>query len=153
MHFRRKIPPTTRPNPTRKATRPTDLGVDAPGAPTTSRPDLDPRAGTNRQARHGTGGEQGKASEGGYLVLGVELLLELGDLPLLGGGEVLGVVPAHLVRPGEPSLPYPCARRSPPAPDAAAAPVVTVWRLVISRAVAVVGERRGWKRSSGILSI
>lgn len=30
------------------------------------------------------------------LVLGVELLLELGDLPLLGGGEVLGVVPAHL---------------------------------------------------------
>ena len=28
--------------------------------------------------------------------MGVELLLELGDLPLLGGGEVLGVVPAHL---------------------------------------------------------
>jgi len=90
--------------PREKQPRPADLGVDAPGAPT-SRPDLDPRAATNRQARQGTGGEQGKASEGGDLVLGVELLLELGDLPLLGGGEVLGVVPAHLVRPGEPSLP------------------------------------------------
>lgn len=137
--------------PREKQPRPADLGVDAPGAPT-SRPDLDPRAATNRQVRQGTRGEQGKASEGGDLVLGVELLLELGDLPLLGGGEVLGVVAAHLVRPGEPSLP--CARRSPPAPDAAAAPVVTVWRLVISRAVAGVGDRRErLERSSGNLSI
>ena len=138
--------------PREKQPRPADLGVDAPGAPT-SRPDLDPRAATNRQARQGTGGEQGKASEGGDLVLGVELLLELGDLPLLGGGEVLGVVPAHLVRPGEPSLPYPCALRSPPAPDAAAAPVVTVWRLVISRAVAGGWGKERLERSSGILSI
>jgi hypothetical protein len=142
VHFRRKIAPSTRPNPTGKQPRPADLEADASAA-LTSRPDLDPRAGTNRQARQSTGREQGKASEGADLVLGVELLLQLGDLPLLGGREVLGVVPAHLVRPGEPSLP--CARGSPPAQDAAAAPVVTVWRLVISHAVAVVGARRGWK--------
>jgi hypothetical protein len=44
--------------------------------------------------------------------LGVELLLELGDLPLFGGGEVLGVVPAHLA-PAR--LPAPAnAHRSPP---------------------------------------
>lgn len=30
------------------------------------------------------------------LVLRIELLLELRDFTLLGGGEVLGVVPAHL---------------------------------------------------------
>jgi hypothetical protein len=44
------------------------------------------------------------------LVLGVELLLELGDLPLFGGGEVLGVVPAHLAPASLPAN----ARRSPP---------------------------------------
>jgi hypothetical protein len=30
------------------------------------------------------------------LVLRIELLFELGDLTLLGGGEVLGIVTAHL---------------------------------------------------------
>ena len=34
----------------------------------------------------------------GNLVLRIELLLELRDFALLGGGEVLGVVPAHLSR-------------------------------------------------------
>jgi hypothetical protein len=75
----------------------------------------------------------GKAAD---LILRVELLLELGDLPLLGGGEVLGVVAAHPVSASPARTP--CRRRSPPTPAAAAAaaPVVTV----TSRAVGGEGE-------------
>lgn len=40
-----------------------------------------------------------RSREGAYLVLGIELLLELGDFSLLGGWEVLRIVPAHRFRP------------------------------------------------------
>ena len=113
MHFRRKIHPTTRPNPTRKATETRRSRSRRAWSPQQRRARIwihaqQPIGGRGR-AQEENKVKQVRAED---LVLGVELLLELGDLPLLGGGEVLGVVPAHLVRPGEPSLPYPRARRS-----------------------------------------
>lgn len=37
-----------------------------------------------------------KGKEGDNLVLRIELLFELGDFTLFGGGEVLGIVSTHL---------------------------------------------------------
>lgn len=96
-----------------------DLGTDETGAQSFSRLDLDPQARTDPRARQVTERERdGKATD---LVLGVELLLELGDLPLLGGREILGVVAAHLAPASRACTP--CRRRSPPPPAAADAAV------------------------------
>lgn len=51
-----------------------------------------------------------------HLVLGIELLLELGDLSLLGSGEVLGIVSTHRLAGTSFPLPPPFP---PPSPSAA----------------------------------